>query len=341
METLCYFYHPDHPDHLGSTSWVTDSAKNGVQYCEYLPFGEPLVDQRSTTWSSRYTFSGKERDSETGYSYFGARYYHSDLSIWLSVDPLSDKYPNLTPYAYCANNPVRLVDPDGREPIKPQAGTIAGFVTFLNNTRTKMGTLSGASAHDAMLRLGKTELSFSNPRPMPATTGPFNNSNDKYIYTEKGGWIDMSHFMFYAGKAYAYKQQQIEAQDMVNSNTFIFLPPGSQIYFLNKSGMSPAGEAVQDGYYQEMSDRLFAPYSAYSYEDLPSNKYGADFGANYFVPNSKLTIGEQLQNYFNDKLGATLPQNAPNFNVLPNQEPTETPSRTNHTTTPVYTSSNP
>jgi RHS repeat-associated protein len=111
METLCYFYHPDH---LGSTSWVTDSAKNGVQYCEYLPYGEPFIDQRSTTWSSRYTFSGKERDSETGYSYFGARYYHSDLSIWLSVDPLSDKYPNLTPYAYCANNPVILVDPDGR-----------------------------------------------------------------------------------------------------------------------------------------------------------------------------------------------------------------------------------
>jgi RHS repeat-associated protein len=112
MKTLRYFYHPDH---LGSTSWVTDSAKNGVQYCEYLPYGEPLVDQRSTTWSSRYTFSGKERDSETGYSYFGARYYNSDLSIWLSVDPMSDKYPNLTPYNYCANNPVILVDPDGRD----------------------------------------------------------------------------------------------------------------------------------------------------------------------------------------------------------------------------------
>jgi RHS repeat-associated protein len=112
MKTLRYFYRPDH---LGSTLWVTDSAKNGVQYCEYLPYGKPFIDQRSTTWSSRYTFSGKERDSETGYSYFGARFYHPDPSIWLSVDPMSDKYPNLTPYAYCANNPVILVDPDGRE----------------------------------------------------------------------------------------------------------------------------------------------------------------------------------------------------------------------------------
>ena len=43
-----------------------------------------------------------------------ARHYHSDLSIWLSVDPMSDKYPGVSPYTYCANNPVRLVDPDGR-----------------------------------------------------------------------------------------------------------------------------------------------------------------------------------------------------------------------------------
>ena len=42
-------------------------------------------------------------------------FYHPDPSIWLSVDPMSDKYPNLTPYAYCANNPIILVDPDGRD----------------------------------------------------------------------------------------------------------------------------------------------------------------------------------------------------------------------------------
>ena len=43
------------------------------------------------------------------------RHYNSALSIWLSVDPMSDKYPGVSPYTYCANNPVRLVDPDGRD----------------------------------------------------------------------------------------------------------------------------------------------------------------------------------------------------------------------------------
>ena len=43
-----------------------------------------------------------------------ARHYHPDLSIWLSVDPMSDKYPGVSPYTYCGNNPVRLKDEDGR-----------------------------------------------------------------------------------------------------------------------------------------------------------------------------------------------------------------------------------
>ena len=51
---------------------------------------------------------------ETGYYAFGARYYDCDLSgIFLSVDPMADKYPSMSPYSYCAWNPVKLVDPNG------------------------------------------------------------------------------------------------------------------------------------------------------------------------------------------------------------------------------------
>ena len=75
----------------------------------------PSTTSVRPSYSTRYTFSGKERDEETGYSYFGARHYHPTLSIWLSVDPMADKYPGVSPYVYCGNNPVKLVDPDGRE----------------------------------------------------------------------------------------------------------------------------------------------------------------------------------------------------------------------------------
>ena len=63
-----------------------------------------------------FTFTGKERDEETGYGYFGARYMdHELMTMWLSVDPMADKYPSISPYAYYAWNPVKLIDPDGRE----------------------------------------------------------------------------------------------------------------------------------------------------------------------------------------------------------------------------------
>lgn len=104
-----------HPDHLGSASWVTDTNGRGYQHLQYRAWGEPFIDQRTTTngYETRYTFSGKERDEETGYSYFGSRYYNSSLSIWLSVDPMSEFYPNQSNYVYCSNNPLRLVDPNG------------------------------------------------------------------------------------------------------------------------------------------------------------------------------------------------------------------------------------
>jgi RHS repeat-associated protein len=76
---------------------------------------QPTANYSLLTANSSFTFSAKERDSETGLSYFGSRYYSSDLSIWLSVDPMSDKYASLSPYVYCADNPVRCVDPNGEE----------------------------------------------------------------------------------------------------------------------------------------------------------------------------------------------------------------------------------
>ncbi|CAI9430306.1 RHS repeat-associated core domain-containing protein [Candidatus Ornithobacterium hominis] len=61
-----------------------------------------------------YLFNGKELDTETGLYYYGARYYDPRISIWISVDPLAEKYPDISPYTYVANNPINAIDPDGR-----------------------------------------------------------------------------------------------------------------------------------------------------------------------------------------------------------------------------------
>ena len=73
------------------------------------------------------SFTGKERDEETGYGYFGARYMdHELMTMWLSVDPMADKYPGISPYAYCAWNPVKLVDLHGEYPVDPAPREVIG-----------------------------------------------------------------------------------------------------------------------------------------------------------------------------------------------------------------------
>jgi len=64
-----------------------------------------------------YKYSGKELDEEIGINwyYFGARYYDPGIGRWLALDPKANKYPSLSPYVYCANNPFRYIDPNGRE----------------------------------------------------------------------------------------------------------------------------------------------------------------------------------------------------------------------------------
>jgi len=70
--------------------------------------------QRLFSYKNALTFTGKEKDSETGFYYFGARYYDPSLSgLFLSVDPMADKYPSISPYAYCAWNPIKIIDPSG------------------------------------------------------------------------------------------------------------------------------------------------------------------------------------------------------------------------------------
>ena len=59
--------------------------------------------------------SAKEKDEETSYSYFGARYLASDFSFWLSVDPMADEYPYQSPYSYCGWRPINVIDPDGMD----------------------------------------------------------------------------------------------------------------------------------------------------------------------------------------------------------------------------------
>ena len=111
-EKMQFYYHPDH---LGSSSYITNLDGEVSQHIEYVPFGEVFIEERNNTWNTPYLFNAKEFDEETGMYYYGARYYEPRLSLWMSADPLAEKYPNFSSYIYCINNPINLIDPKGTE----------------------------------------------------------------------------------------------------------------------------------------------------------------------------------------------------------------------------------
>ncbi|MDY0987837.1 RHS repeat-associated core domain-containing protein [Flavobacterium sp. CFBP9031] len=108
---LQQFYY--HPDHLGSSSYITNLDGEVVQHVEYVPFGEVFLEEKNAKWNTPYLFNAKELDKESGLYYFSARYQDPKLGIFISVDPLAEQYAGYSSYAYALNNPVKFTDPSG------------------------------------------------------------------------------------------------------------------------------------------------------------------------------------------------------------------------------------
>ena len=103
-----------HTDAIGSVRMITGPAQEVVARYDYLPFGEPWEAPPASPNTLR--FAGKELDAETGFDYFGGRYYASPNGRFITVDPMQGRLADpqtLNRYAYARNNPLRFVDPSG------------------------------------------------------------------------------------------------------------------------------------------------------------------------------------------------------------------------------------
>ena len=135
FEKDIYFYHPDH---LGSSSYITDLNGKLYEALVYFPFGEGWIEENTNVQRTPFHFTSKELDEETGLYYFGARYYDPRTSVWQSADPILAKYLptgnreraknlagmggvytpfNLALYSYGHQNPLTVFDPDGKESV--------------------------------------------------------------------------------------------------------------------------------------------------------------------------------------------------------------------------------
>jgi RHS repeat-associated protein len=102
-------------DHLGSIRAVSDENNSVISSQDYDAWGYLLQSRIYESNQSIYKFTGKERDKENNYDYFGARYYDARVGNWTSLDPLMEKHIDYSPYNYVLRNPFKLVDPDGRQ----------------------------------------------------------------------------------------------------------------------------------------------------------------------------------------------------------------------------------
>jgi RHS repeat-associated protein len=106
-----------HTDAAGSPVAATDAAGTRIWTQEYDPFGLRVSPQPAAA-NNRQWFHGKAVDTETGFSYFGARYYDTLLGRFMSIDPADvkdDDIHSFNRYAFANNNPYRFTDPDGRQ----------------------------------------------------------------------------------------------------------------------------------------------------------------------------------------------------------------------------------
>ena len=250
-EKEIYFFHGDH---LGSASWITDASSKPIQYIHYAPYGEFIDNQRTIDYDERYKFTGKERDSESGYDYFGARYYASPFSFWLSVDPLADKYPAISPYAYCTWNPIKFVDPDGKEKhcfhtdsyyaclnLKDDSG-----IYFTSHGNIK-GKLFGNSKKEIITQKKYLSIKQNNPKSSFEISLEKNISSSKQWIEDKKNNKTSFVFIFacHSGEKNASAQRLSNEEDFKNT---IFIGAIGKLYSTHKYGKPSTEHYIKSEY---------------------------------------------------------------------------------------------
>ena len=270
----------------------------------------PTANSSLLTANWTFTFSAKEKDSETGLSYFGSRYYSSDLSVWLSVDPMSDKYASTSPYAYCRNNPIRLVDPNGMFDNEAKATRLR------NRAARKYGddrvsdvfnnTIDGSKPDYAFSIYGKGKTKRSYSGGTNEDGGPIITCDkpDKVVFSRKdfrsykrsqrGGSLDLD-FAVTAGWQVENKfelTKRIKTGLMVNIGSVDLIGGNFHI----QSGKTKFDcHSIDQSYSNSNSGIAFDPLLSYNYNQKVS--FGETFSSNHSISSFFMETYNSNRNY--------------------------------------------
>ena len=150
---------------------VSDPSTQYLEQSDYYAFGGRIDDgNQAFDQTNRYRYNGKEQlrfegiNLDPGLTDYGARYYAPTFGRWTSPDPLADKYYSVSPYAFCNNNPVNFIDPDGRacgDPVRNPniRGNRASNLYGAGIRRTEGGGLRNHQGFDYYAPVGTEVLS--------------------------------------------------------------------------------------------------------------------------------------------------------------------------------------
>ncbi len=189
-----------------------------------------MAQQNAAGWESPYKFTGKvadtdrsvsKMDPETGLYYFGALYYNPHISLWMSVDPLAEKYPSISPYAYVANDPIMFIDPDGRDIVLPKGTSTKDTYTILGNLqKLTIDKLVYSTEKDGTIRIKIASLAKSGTEDKVTGTNLIRslNSSDKTVT-----------IMIQAGRNDATADNRTDAQNGTGTNSTVRIDPSMNV----------------------------------------------------------------------------------------------------------------
>ena len=212
-----FFYHSDH---LGSTSYITDDHANITQYDAYLPYGELLVDEHSSSEDLPYKFNGKQFDDETGLYYYGARYLNPMTSLWYGVDMYTELLNSISPYLYCSGNPIILRDKDGNFAGIPPGLLKKGVSLF----RKAVGYIKSAFINGGVDAAVQTTVNVSQGQDLPDAVGNIDVTS-------------VANAAFFSNTKFAKHASMVDAMITINVNGEIEGPQGPLDVYMN----TPAG----------------------------------------------------------------------------------------------------
>lgn len=184
LETNTPVFHYFTKDHLGNIRTVVNEQGSLEQVTHYYPFGAIFADAGINQALQPYKFNGKELDRMHGLDWYdyGARMYDPVICTWTTIDPLAHKYPSFSPYVFCANCPINIFDPNGKELVilgnKDQMLSILTVLQKLTNDNLRIDFQTGK-----VTLTGKNRWDNRNKKLTTGTNLIRGIINNKYLLT--------------------------------------------------------------------------------------------------------------------------------------------------------------